>query len=226
MRSGQAAAALIVPSDIPAQIESLVTQGVGNPTVELILNSKDPLERQFAEQTINARVNEVEQAVSKQVLRVAVNDLHQVLNGGKLQFLGPERAAARVCATRGRSSRGRSPRCRRTRRLRPALTQVVNFANLAIQGLGFASPVLGSIGKPLTVDHDRARRQDHADRHVRRRDRRDRLADVRDAAAGLRPARARALGERLLAAGARARLAVGVCCRRRSALSARVRGRA
>jgi ABC-type multidrug transport system permease subunit len=36
--------------------------------------------------------------------------------------------------------------------LRPALKQVVNFADLAIEGLGFASPVLGSIGNPLTVN--------------------------------------------------------------------------
>ena len=42
--------------------------------------------------------------------------------------------------------------------LRVALGQVVGFANLAIQGLGFASPVLGSIGSPLTVDADPAGR--------------------------------------------------------------------
>ena len=36
--------------------------------------------------------------------------------------------------------------------LRPALRQVVAFADLAIQGLSFANPVLGSIGSPLTVD--------------------------------------------------------------------------
>src|SRR5262249_34347796 len=33
-----------------------------------------------------------------------------------------------------------------------ALKQVASFAGLAIEGLGFASPVLGSIGTPLTVD--------------------------------------------------------------------------
>ena len=61
---------------------------MGSPTVELILNSRDPLERQFAQQAITARASQVEQVVSKQVLRVAVTDLQQVLNGGKLNFLG------------------------------------------------------------------------------------------------------------------------------------------
>ena len=62
--------------------------GVGSPTVELILNSKDPLERQYVDQAIKSRLAEVETAVSKQVLRVAVSDLQQVLNGGSLNFLG------------------------------------------------------------------------------------------------------------------------------------------
>ncbi|MEA2148101.1 MAG: type transport system permease protein, partial [Solirubrobacteraceae bacterium] len=37
-------------------------------------------------------------------------------------------------------------------KLLPPLRQVSAFASIAIQGLAFASPVLGSIGTPLTVD--------------------------------------------------------------------------
>ncbi len=150
VRSGAAAAALIVPADITRQIQSLVTQGVGTPTVELILNSKDPLERQFAQQTINARVNDVEQAVSKQVLRVAVGDLRQVLNGGQLRFLGQNVSLLGLRDSRA-IVEGTITALPKDSQLRPALAQVADFATLAIQGLGFASPVLGSIGKPLTV---------------------------------------------------------------------------
>src|SRR2546421_7015106 len=88
VRDGEALAALIVPSDIPSQIQSLVTTGVGSPTVDVFLNSKDPIERQFVSQAITTRAGQVEQAVSKQVLRVAISDLQQVLNAGTLQFLG------------------------------------------------------------------------------------------------------------------------------------------
>jgi ABC-2 family transporter protein len=151
VRSGEAAAALIVPSNIVSQIQSLVTQGVGNPTVELILNSSDPLEQQFADQAISARVNDVEQAVSKQVLRVAVGDLHLVLSGGTIQFLGESVPLLGLRNTRAiilgtiASLPARSP-------LRTALAQVASFTGLAIGGLGFATPVLGSIGTPLTVE--------------------------------------------------------------------------
>ena len=88
VRDGEALAAVIIPADLPKQVQSLVTNGVGNPTVHVILNSKDPIERQFVNQAISSRLAEVEQAVSRQVLRVAISDLQQVLNGGTIQFLG------------------------------------------------------------------------------------------------------------------------------------------
>jgi ABC-type multidrug transport system permease subunit len=150
VQSGQAAAALIVPADIVSQINSLITQGTGNPTVELILNTKDPLERQFAEQAISARVAQVEQAVSKQVLRVAVTDLQQVLNGGTLEFLGQKVPLLGLKNSRA-VVQGTIASLPKDSPLLPALRQVVNFATLAIDGLGFATPVLSSIGSPLTV---------------------------------------------------------------------------
>lgn len=150
VRDGQALAALIIPADITSEIQSLVTQGVGSPTVQLVLNSRNPLEREFVDQTISARLNEVEQSVSKQVLRVAVEDLGEVLSGGSVQILGEN-----VPLLGLRNSRtilqGTIASLPRGSSLRTALGQVVSFADLAIEGLGFASPVLSSIGTPLTV---------------------------------------------------------------------------
>ncbi len=150
VRNGEALAALIIPFDLPQQVQSLVTTGVGSPTVELFLNSKDPLEREFVRQAIASRLSVVEQYVSKQVLHVAVTDLHQVLSGGTLQFLGQDFHLLGL-----RSSRtilnGAIAGLPRGSPVRAALQQVATFASIAIEGLGFASPVLGSIGNPLTV---------------------------------------------------------------------------
>jgi ABC-2 type transport system permease protein len=151
VRNGQALAAVIIPAALPQQIESLVTQGVGSPTVALYLNTKDPIDRQFVDSAISSRLAGVEQSVSKQVLRVAVNDLQEVLNGGTVRILGQDvrllglRDARTIIQGTLASLPVRSP-------LRVALGQVVSFADLAIQGLGFAKPVLGSIGTPLTID--------------------------------------------------------------------------
>ena len=150
VRSGQALAAVIIPADLPQQIQSLVTQGFGSPTVQLYLNTKDPIERQFVDQAIQSRLNEVEQDVSKQVLRVAVTDLQEVLTGGTVQILGEnvQLLGLRNARTIVEGTLASLPA---TSSLRIALRQVVNFADLAIQGLAFAKPVLGSIGTPLTV---------------------------------------------------------------------------
>ncbi|MGI8413019.1 MAG: ABC transporter permease [Solirubrobacteraceae bacterium] len=151
VRDGQALAALIVPADLPDQIQTLVTTGVGSPTVELVLNSKDALERQYVDQAIKGRLNDVEQLVSRQVLRVAVSDLQQVLNGGTIKFGGESFPLLGLRNTRT-ILQGTTAALPRHSALRPALGQVIAFAGLAIEGLAFASPVLGSIGAPLTVD--------------------------------------------------------------------------
>jgi ABC-2 type transport system permease protein len=150
VKSGQAQAAVIVPGDIVSQIQSLVENGVGNPTVEVILNTKDPLERQFTDQAIQSRLNAVQQAVSRQVLRVAISDLQQVLNGGQINLAGENFNLLGLKNSRA-IVQGAAAAMPKDSPLRPALKQVVAFADLAIQGLSFSSPVLGSIGNPLTI---------------------------------------------------------------------------
>src|ERR1700709_2249177 len=78
VKNGSALAAVIIPAALPQQIQSLITQGVGNPTVTLYLNPKDPLDRQFVDQAISTRIDQVQADVSKRVLQVAVNDLREV----------------------------------------------------------------------------------------------------------------------------------------------------
>jgi ABC-type transport system involved in cytochrome c biogenesis permease component len=85
------------------------------------------------------------------VLAVAVGDLQKVLNGGTISLLGRNlrllglRTSRDILRATIASLPPRSP-------LRSGLQQVADFASSAITGLGFASPVLGSIGTPLTVE--------------------------------------------------------------------------
>jgi ABC-2 type transport system permease protein len=150
VRSGRALAAIVVPSDITSQLQSLLQTGTGNPTVRLYLNSADPLERDFVHQAIQVHVDEVESAVSKQVLKVAVKDLQVVLNGGTVSFLGQDLSLLGLRNVRT-IVEGAMQALPRNSSLIPALHQVVGFADLAIQGLAFAGPALGGIGNPLTV---------------------------------------------------------------------------
>jgi ABC-2 type transport system permease protein len=84
------------------------------------------------------------------VLRVAVSDLQKVLNGGTLNFAGENVPLLGLKNSRA-IVQGTIASLPADSQLRPALKQVVDFADLAVTGLGFATPVLGSIGSPLTI---------------------------------------------------------------------------
>ena len=150
VRSGRALAAVVIPADLPRQVESLITQGVGTPTVHLYLNTRDPLERRDVEQALDARIASVQSDVSRRVLRVAVADLQRVLGGGRISLLGHSTHLLGLRNSRAIVD-GTIASLPRRSALRVALGQVSAFATEAIDGLGFAKPVLGSIGSPLTV---------------------------------------------------------------------------
>ncbi len=152
VRDGTALAAVIIPAALPRQIQSLITQGVGAPdragsistpptrsTSSSSTRRSPPASTRCRPMSPNAcsRWPSTTCARSSTAARCRSSVRTSACSG---------------CATPARSSRERSTRCRRKSDLRVALGQVVGFANLAIEGLGFASPVLGSIGSPLTVD--------------------------------------------------------------------------
>jgi ABC-2 type transport system permease protein len=150
VRDGRALAALIIPADITQQLQSLLQTGIGNPTVKLVLNSKSPLERNLANQAIQARVDQVETAVTRQVVKVVIRDLQKLLDGGTVDLLGHPVPLLGLRHMRT-IIEGTIATLPRNSKLLPALHQVVGFADIAIQGLAFAGPSLGTIGPPLTV---------------------------------------------------------------------------
>jgi ABC-2 type transport system permease protein len=151
VRDGQALAALIIPADIDQQIQELIETGDGNPTVEIVLNDRNPLERDLVQQAIQARVDDVQTAVSRQLIKLVIVDLQKVLSGGKVSFLGHTisllglRGVRAIVQTTIDSLPKHSP-------LRPALAQVDDFANVAIDGLALASPQIGGVATPQTVN--------------------------------------------------------------------------
>ena len=107
-----------------------------------------------------------------------MQDLQRVLNGGSLNFLGQNIPLLGLKNSRA-IVQGAIASLPPDSQLRPALQQVANFANLAIEGLGFATPGAGLDRLAADRRDDPARGQDDSDGHVRRLDRRDRVVDVR-----------------------------------------------
>jgi ABC-type multidrug transport system permease subunit len=154
VRSGRAEAAIIVPANIIGQIQGLIRTGFGQPTVQIVLNDRSPIEREVVDAQIQTRVDQVQTAISKALLGTALDDLHTVIDGGPLNFDGANVNLLGLKNARTIIS-GAVPLVTRAglgQRLAPALKQVVSFADIASEGLTIASPELGKIQSPLTVD--------------------------------------------------------------------------
>ncbi|HWD70077.1 MAG TPA: ABC transporter permease [Solirubrobacteraceae bacterium] len=150
VRDGRALAALIIPADIDQQIQELIETGAGNPTVRIVLNGHNPLERDLAQQAIQARVDDVQTAVSRQLMKLVIVDLQKVLNGGSVSFLGHTLHLLGLKGIRAivQETIASLPHGSKQR---PALQQVADFANVAIDGLELGSPEIGGVTTPLTV---------------------------------------------------------------------------
>jgi ABC-type transport system involved in cytochrome c biogenesis permease component len=150
VRSGDVLAALILPADITQQLQEATSGSGTRPTVRVYYNAEDPAKRAFVENTIKARVQEANAALSKKVTTVANGYLKLIGSGGQFSFLGRsfdvlglERAETIL---RGLQAAVKDPGQRR------ALAPVIQFASVARQNLDLAGPLLESVGNPIKVD--------------------------------------------------------------------------
>jgi ABC-type multidrug transport system permease subunit len=151
VRDGDVLGALILPSDITSRLQA-ATSGTGtSPTVRVYYNAEDPAKQSFVDNTIKARVQEANAALTKKVSAVALSYLNLIGTGGQFNFLGQwfdvlglEKAEAVLRGIQASAPRG-SP-------VRRQLDPVIRFARLARQNLGLAAPLLQSIGTPIRVD--------------------------------------------------------------------------
>jgi ABC-2 type transport system permease protein len=146
VRSGRALAALIVPPDITQKLAS----GIEQPQVEVILNVNDPLEQQFVDETIRARLADANQALSKKFTEIAAGYIGLLLKGGQfslfgqnLDVLGLQRAQSVLQEARAKLPAGSPERAK--------LDRVIRFARLAIDNLDLSDDVLRSVSSPVTV---------------------------------------------------------------------------
>ena len=150
VRSGDVLAALILPADITQQLQEATSGSGTRPTVRVFYNAEDPAKQSFVENTIKARVQEANAALSKKVTQVANGYLNLIGTGGTFSFLGRsfnvlglEKSEAIL---RGLQASLKDPAQRR------ALGPVIQFASIARQNLDLAGPLLESVGNPIQVN--------------------------------------------------------------------------
>jgi len=146
VRSGDALAALIIPSDITQKLQS----GVERPRVEVIYNNEDPVKGRFVDQVINSQLADANAALSDKFREVALGYINLLLRGGQFQLLGQDLDVLGLRKAKTILDRALAD-LPRSSALRPALMQVVRFAGLAIDNLDLTDEVLGTVSSPVEV---------------------------------------------------------------------------
>lgn len=152
VQDGKALGALVIPADAVEKLQSAVNLSgtPDRPTVEVYYNAQNPLERQYVESIIDARLGDANQALSGQLTGLAGRYLDILLRGGDFSLLGQtfdvlglQRSRAIVEASIASLPRDAPERI--------ALGQVSAFAKLAIDNLDLSGEVLNAVGNPVRV---------------------------------------------------------------------------
>ncbi|MEK6278058.1 MAG: ABC transporter permease [Actinomycetota bacterium] len=150
VRDGEVLGALILPSDLVENIESLATLNPTQPEVELLVNQEDPLKERLVDDRISALLGEANLAIARRVAREGSSYLDLILNGGDFNLLGQSFRVLGLTSTERILKAVRPnipPGAQRT-----ALDEVIRFAGLARANLDLATPILASVAEPIKVD--------------------------------------------------------------------------
>ena len=151
VRSGDVLGALIVPADATKRLQDAINLSGGPPpTLEVIYNVEDPLKAQIVESTVKARLADANQAITKELTKLAAQYLNILLQGGQFSLLGQnfdvlglQKSKVALEAAEKKLPPGSS----QAKQVR----QVIDFAQLAIDNLALSDQVLASVGQPLKV---------------------------------------------------------------------------
>ena len=146
VKSGDALAALIIPSDVTQKLAS----GLEPARVEVIYNNEDPLKARLVDQAISSRLAQANSALADTFKDIAAQDIKLLLDGGTfdllgrtLNILGLKKTKTILDATIATLPKNSANRI--------ALQQVTQFAQLAIQNLNVSDQVLTTVSNPVQV---------------------------------------------------------------------------
>lgn len=145
VESGDAVAAVVIPRDLPEQLESGFQQG----HVELVYSAGDAVRKSYVESATKGLLVDVNQEISRRYADLAVGYVKIIAEGGEIAFLGRsfnvtgiDRGAKLVRELLPTAPPG----------LRPEALEFAKSLELAGQGLTFADDLVSAIGEPLVAD--------------------------------------------------------------------------
>jgi ABC-2 type transport system permease protein len=149
VRSGEVLAALILPPDLVAKINSLSTLTPGIPKVEVLVNEENPVKAELVNERISALLAQANLAIARRIAGEGGRYLKLLIEGGGFKALGGTvqilglRATARIL-TALEPALPKGP-------LRTSLEEVIGFATQARDNLDVAGPLLDRVAQPIEV---------------------------------------------------------------------------
>jgi ABC-type multidrug transport system permease subunit len=149
VESGDVLAALVLPSDLVAKINSLSTLTPGVPEVEVLVNEENAVKAELVDDRITALLAQANLRIARRIGAEGGRYLGLLVNGGKFEVLGEAipilglRATARILE---QVAPALPPS------LRPSLQQVTEFATQARDNLDVAKPLIDRLAQPIKVD--------------------------------------------------------------------------
>jgi ABC-2 type transport system permease protein len=144
VKSAEALAAVVIPSDIAAKVASGTAQG----ELELIYNG-DALEQSLVQSQLRSALAQANLGFSEQIQRAAAQAIEVLLRGGNLGVLGAPSdliGLDQIPALMRRVIARTPPGTDRT-----ALQRIADFADFAAANLTLSKKVLATVGQPIRI---------------------------------------------------------------------------
>jgi len=154
VRDGDVLAALIVPEDFLDSLRDQISgSGLEPAEVEVFVNEDDPVKARLVDDRISSLITEANLRLSDEISSQLLGYLDVLVEGGSfdvpflgetIEVLGLQRSEQILRAVSAELS---GPQ-------RQVVEQVIRFAALARDNLGFADELLGSVAQPIAVEKE------------------------------------------------------------------------
>jgi hypothetical protein len=150
VRSGDVIAALVLPSDLVDDLNSLSTLAPQTPQIDVIVNEEDPVKARVVDDRISSLLAQGNLLVARRLAVEGGKYLDLVINGGVFKALGFEVQVLGLRATANilRTLRPTAP----PGPMRNSLDRVIRFATRARNNLDIARPLIARLAQPIVVD--------------------------------------------------------------------------
>ena len=154
VRDGEVLAALILPEDFLDDLQSQLTgTGLEPASVEVLVNEDDPVKARLVDDRISALITEANLRLSDEISGQLLGYLDVLTEGGSFEvpFLGE---TIEVLGLQRSEQILRAVSTQLSGSERQVVRQVIQFARLARDNLGFADELLSSVSQPIAVEKE------------------------------------------------------------------------